>query len=132
MRSDARKRLEATGSPVEPSGYGYQPEVPTVMSSLPTPVPAPADTDDVEALLRIIRDAYLYAIPTHSIVGVPEAVLASDWLAADRAAQRAEARAEVREQIAQAIEAQKRDSHPTVWGYWTIAARIARAGGEQR
>jgi hypothetical protein len=50
----------------------------------------PVESVEIATLLKIIRDAYLYAIPTHSIVGVPEAILASDWFARSLAQARAE------------------------------------------
>jgi hypothetical protein len=61
----------------------------------------PAESVEIATLLKIIRDAYLYAIPTHSIVGVPEAILASDWFARSLA----QARAEGAQAVVAAVEA---------------------------
>lgn len=65
------------------------------------------DAAEVVELLRIVREAYIYAIPTHSVVGVPERILASDWLAAREAAAEARGAERALREAAEEIEAER-------------------------
>jgi hypothetical protein len=106
MRSDARKRLEATGSPVD------------------------TDVSAVYLDYDLFYESGL-GLDGPTVERIAAWFLASDWLAAERAAQRAEGAKAERERIAAALLADHEGCGCEVCDTYRDAARIARTEPDQ-